>query len=105
MDAPNGDGSNKMATRIVRKAATTKRKNIVKWILEHVEISGNEKADELAKKGTTDGTPTQYKLQLKDFYRKIDNDLLQNWNGWFSTTSTETLSGRWENFPGITHEL
>jgi hypothetical protein len=81
---------------IVRKAATTEKKIIVKWIPAHVGISGNEKADELAKKGTTDGTPTQYKQKLKDLYRQIDNDLLENWNGWwFSTTSTE--KGRWYN--------
>jgi ribonuclease HI len=64
-----GDRSNKMATRIVRKAATTKKKIIVKWIPAHMVISGNEKADELAKKGTTDGTSTQFKLQLNDLYR------------------------------------
>jgi hypothetical protein len=80
---------------IVRKAATTEKKIIVKWIPAHVGISGNEKADELAKKGTTDGTPTQYKLQLKDLYRQIENDLLENWNRWFSTTST--VKGRWYN--------
>jgi hypothetical protein len=65
---------------------------IVKWILAHMRISGNEKADELAKKGTTDGTSTHYKLQLKDLYRQILENL-ENWNGWFSTTSTE--KGRW----------
>jgi hypothetical protein len=65
----------------------------VKWILAQVGISGNEKAIELAKKGTTDGTPMQYKLQLKDLYRQIDIDLLENWNRWFLTTSTE--KGRW----------
>jgi hypothetical protein len=32
---------------------------------------------------------------LKDLYRQIDNNLLKNWNGWFSTTSTE--KGRWYN--------
>jgi ribonuclease HI len=49
--ALEGDRSNKMATRIVRKAATTKKKIIVKWIPALVGISGNEKADELSKKG------------------------------------------------------
>jgi ribonuclease HI len=62
--ALEGDMSNKMATKIVRKAATTEKKTIVKWIPACVRVSGNEKADELAKKGTTDGTPTLYKLQL-----------------------------------------
>jgi hypothetical protein len=90
--ALEGDMSNQMATRIVRKSGTTKNGN-VKWIPAHVGISGNEKADELANKGTTDGTPMQYKLQLKDLYRQIDNDLLENWNGWFLTTSTG--KGRW----------
>jgi ribonuclease HI len=84
--ALEGDRSNKMATKIVRKAATTGKKIIVNWILAHVGIRGNEKADELVEKGTIDGTPTQYKLQLKDLYRQIGN-------GWFSTTSTE--KGRW----------
>jgi hypothetical protein len=54
---------------------------------------GKEKTYEHAKKGTTDGTPTQYKLQLKDLYRQIDNDLIENWNGWFLTTST--VKRRW----------
>jgi hypothetical protein len=75
-----------MPTRI---AATTKKKIIVKWIPAHVGISSNEKADELAKKVTTDGISTQYKLQLKDLYRQIDKELVDIWNGWFSTTSTE----------------
>jgi hypothetical protein len=44
-------------------------------------------------KKRNDATPIQYKLQLKDLYRQIDNDLLENCNGWFSTTSTE--SGKW----------
>jgi hypothetical protein len=66
-----------------------KKKIIVKWIPSHEGISGNEEAYELAKKSTTDGTLTQYKLQLKDLYRQIDTDLPENWNGWFSTTSTE----------------
>jgi hypothetical protein len=48
---------------------------------------GKEKTYEHAKKGTTDGTPTQYKLQLKDLYRQIDNDLIENWNG--------TVKRRW----------
>jgi ribonuclease HI len=39
-----------MATRIVRKAATTKKKIIVKWIPVQVGINGNEKADDFAKK-------------------------------------------------------
>jgi ribonuclease HI len=52
--ALEGDRSNKIATRIVRKAATTQKKIIVKEILAQVGISGNEKADDLAKKGTTD---------------------------------------------------
>jgi hypothetical protein len=55
------------------------KKIIMKCILAHVGVSGNEKVDELVKKGTTDGTPTKYKLQLKDLYRQIDNDLLENW--------------------------
>jgi ribonuclease HI len=55
------DRSIKMATRKVRKA-TTEKKTIVKRIPAHVGISSNEKADELAKKGTTDGTPMQHKL-------------------------------------------
>jgi ribonuclease HI len=76
--ALESDRSNKMATTIVRKAATTKKKIIVKWIPAHVGISGNEKAYELAKKGITDGTPTQYKLQLKGLCRQIDNNLLEN---------------------------
>jgi ribonuclease HI len=70
-----------MATKILRKAATMGKKIIVKWIPTHVGVSGNEKADELAKKETIYGTPTQYKLQLKDLCRQIDNDLLENWNG------------------------
>jgi hypothetical protein len=90
--ALEGERSNKMATRIVRKAATTKKKIIVKWITTHVGVSGNKKAqivDELAKKGTTDGTPTKYKLQLEDLYRQIDKDLLESWNECCSTTSTK----------------
>jgi hypothetical protein len=37
--ALEGDRSNKMATKIVRKAASTKKKIIVKWITTHVRIS------------------------------------------------------------------
>jgi predicted HTH domain antitoxin len=69
--ALEGDRSKKMPTRIVRKAATTEKKIILEEIMAYVGISGNEKKDELAKKGITDGAPTQYKLQLKDLYRQM----------------------------------
>jgi hypothetical protein len=84
----------KMATRIVRKAATTEKKIIVKRIPAHVGISSNEKADELAKKGTTDGTPMQHKLQLKDLYRQTEK------GRWYYDTS-----GRGETIPGITQAI
>jgi hypothetical protein len=58
--ALEGDRPNKMATRIARKAATTEKKIIVK-------------SDELAKKGTTDGTPMRYSTSYnrKNFTDKL----------------------------------
>jgi hypothetical protein len=55
----NEIGRTNLATRIVLKAATTKKQIIIKW-----------KADELAKKGTTDGTSTNYRLQCPDHKKK-----------------------------------
>jgi hypothetical protein len=76
--ALEGDRSNKMATKDSKESSNDEKENYC------VGISGNEKSDEFAKKRTTDGTSTQYKLQLKDLYRQIDKNLLENWNGWIS---------------------
>jgi hypothetical protein len=70
----------RQATRIVLIAATTKEKIIVIYIPAHVSAESRRVCE---KRNNKDVTLTQYRLQLKDLYRQIDTDLLENWNLYF----------------------
>jgi ribonuclease HI len=84
-----GDKTNKQAKRIINTTKKTNKNIIIKWIPAHVGIDGNERADELAKSGTTSGELSNYKLQLRDAYTILERENQQRWREAFTTKSEE----------------
>jgi hypothetical protein len=81
MKVMEGDQHNKIAIRILKVIQNAKKQITVKWI--SARLSGNEKADILAKDGTRNGTPIDYSLKIKDAYRILEQTQREEWNNWY----------------------
>ncbi|XP_055614272.1 uncharacterized protein LOC129760641 [Uranotaenia lowii] len=58
------------------------------WIPSHVDIEGNEIADQLANMGLSDNAPIlENQLLLKDAFNKFESQALQNTKSWFQEYS------------------
>lgn len=63
------------------------------WVPSHTNITGNEKADTLAKKGTNFDTYLNYKLDPQNYLPTLKKQLWEQWQlEWQNTTR---VKGRW----------
>ena len=58
------------------------------WIPSHVGIDGNDKADDLAKKGTLSTSTIQNKIRYTDAIQTFRNEMEKNTQKWFINVSS-----------------
>uniref|UniRef100_A0A2M4CUE4 Putative outcast n=1 Tax=Anopheles darlingi TaxID=43151 RepID=A0A2M4CUE4_ANODA len=61
----------------------------IQWIPSHVGIHGNERADILAKMGTTSDRIFENKESLKDIIRNLKNQMMVEANQWYTQYSAD----------------
>lgn len=67
-------------------------KAVIQWIPSHINIDGNEKADEMAKKVLTENLLVENicnKLTDKDFINESKHKFFENFQTWYSTLSIQ----------------
>lgn len=62
----------------------------IQWVPSHIQVSGNDVADMLAKEGTKDGAPVfENKLLLKDLFLEFTKQLEDRTKRWYEEASQE----------------
>lgn len=86
-EALNSLSAPQIVVEIIKRAIHWK--TTLQWIPSHVQISGNETADTLAKHSLTDTKTKSNQILLKDAYWKFKNILITNSNNWYKEYALE----------------
>ncbi|XP_055598544.1 uncharacterized protein LOC129748093 [Uranotaenia lowii] len=89
------DLKNKIFDKVTLDICTlaTQKQATIQWLPSHIGITGNEKADELAKLGLECPAILENKLRLDDAIRNYKKDFINTTNKWYQDIATENHKG------------